>query len=576
MSAPKDVLRIAPDLGLPIEAVTETFAILAKRGKGKTNTAVVMAEEMIAAGMPVVVIDPIGVWWGIRSDAAGTGDGLPFVIFGGDHADVPLQETAGELVADVIIDQRIPAVLDLSSFSKSASRRFMAPFIERLYHRNRDALHVIVDEADAFAPQRAQADGLRLLGAMEDLVRRGRARGIGVTLITQRPAVLHKDVLTQAEVLIALGMTGPRDVAAIDEWVKLHADEDQAKAVKASLPSLPVGTAWVWSPGWLNILEKVQIRARHTFDSSATPKPGQKRIVPQRMSPIDIAALGEQIESTVEKAKADNPKTLRAEVRRLTEALEIARALTPEPVVNTVNIPVLPTSIVEDLTEVLAPLSKQLNRITDALAILNAQPAGHHAPPALGRAASPRPGNTVSRTPNAGSDALAAKPAAPRPRPHPTDDTKALSKAERSILTVVAQAGPLTKVKVAIRAGYSAGGGGFRNALGSLRTSGYIEKGDLIEATKAGLAALGPVDPLPTGPALVEHHSRNLPKAAKEILAVLVDAWPGELTTDEIAARTTSSYEPTGGGFRNAMGRLRSLDLITTTSGYSVVAEELV
>ena len=34
---------------------------------------------------------------------------------------------------------------------------------------------------------------------MEDLVRRGRARGLGITLITQRPAVLNKDVLTQVD-----------------------------------------------------------------------------------------------------------------------------------------------------------------------------------------------------------------------------------------------------------------------------------------------------------------------------------------------------------------------------------------
>jgi DNA helicase HerA-like ATPase len=98
-------LEISKDLSLPLEAVTETFAILAKRGKGKTNTAVVMAEEMIAAGLPVVIVDPVGVWWGIRSSADGKGDGLPVVIFGGDHADVPLEETAGELVADVIVDR---------------------------------------------------------------------------------------------------------------------------------------------------------------------------------------------------------------------------------------------------------------------------------------------------------------------------------------------------------------------------------------------------------------------------------------------------------------------------------------
>jgi DNA helicase HerA-like ATPase len=66
---------------LPIEAVTQTFAILAKRGVGKTYTASVMAEEMLAAGQPIIAIDPTGAWYGLRSE-------YPVVIFGGEHADV--------------------------------------------------------------------------------------------------------------------------------------------------------------------------------------------------------------------------------------------------------------------------------------------------------------------------------------------------------------------------------------------------------------------------------------------------------------------------------------------------------
>ncbi len=110
----------------------------------------------------------------------------------------------------------------------------------------------------------------------ETLVARSRSP-VGVQI---RPAVLNKDILTQAEVLIALRMTGPRDVAAIDEWVRLHAEEDQAVEVKRSLPSLPIGTAWVWSPGWLSLLQRVAVRPRATFDSSATPKAGQRRVTP--------------------------------------------------------------------------------------------------------------------------------------------------------------------------------------------------------------------------------------------------------------------------------------------------------
>lgn len=108
------------------------------------------------------------------------------------------------------------------------------------------------------------------------------------------PAVLNKDVLGQAEVLITLRMTSPRDVAAIDEWIRLYADTDQATELRRSLPSLPVGTAWIWSPGWLERLDRVTIRPRKTFDSSATPKPGTVQRRP-RLATVDVARLRDQM-----------------------------------------------------------------------------------------------------------------------------------------------------------------------------------------------------------------------------------------------------------------------------------------
>lgn len=53
-------LRLAADLVLPLQAVTETFAILGKRGMGKNTTARVLTEELLTAGLPTVVLDPTG------------------------------------------------------------------------------------------------------------------------------------------------------------------------------------------------------------------------------------------------------------------------------------------------------------------------------------------------------------------------------------------------------------------------------------------------------------------------------------------------------------------------------------
>jgi len=550
-------LKLSQDLELPEEAVTETFAILGKRGVGKTTTARVLTEELLEVGLPVLILDPTGVWWGLRTSADGRRDGYPVVIFGGDHADVPLEETAGTLIADVIVSQRISAVLDLSSLSKGGTRRFSTDLLERLYFRNREPLHVVIDEADLLAPQRVAHGGERLLGAMSDLVRRGRVRGLGVSMITQRPATLSKDILTQAEVLIALRMTGPRDVAAIDEWVRLHADEDEAREVKSSLASLPVGTAWVWSPGWLDLLRRVQIRVPRTFDSSATPRPGQQRPAARAMAPIDLAALGEQITATVERAKAEDPRQLRRTIEDLQRQLRTRAA--PAPTV-TVTVPVLDARCLTELRGAVAAYETSAEALRAVLGTISAKcddvaDPGRPAP-------SPQSARRVVQPPR--PDPVPAEPS-PRPAPTPVPTAAAapdgrLPKAQRAILSVLAQHGRRTTTQVALLTGYSHKSGGFRNSLSSLRSAELIEGRGDIDITPEGLRVLGHYEPLPTGPALIEWWKREqLGKAESAILDVLVEHWPAAVPVDSIAEVT--GYSGTSGGFRNSLSRLRSLQL---------------
>ncbi len=82
-------LQLGPGLTLPIEAVTQTFAIVAMRGAGKTCLAKVLVESMLAASLRVCVLDPLGVFWGLRSSADGKHPGEPVVIFGGDRRCAP-------------------------------------------------------------------------------------------------------------------------------------------------------------------------------------------------------------------------------------------------------------------------------------------------------------------------------------------------------------------------------------------------------------------------------------------------------------------------------------------------------
>ena len=104
-------IRFADGLELPAEAVTETFAFVARRGAGKTYAAGVLVEGLLDVGAPVAVIDPVGVWWGLRLSADGRVPAYPILVLGGRRGDLPLAPTAGAAVARVLCERQIPAEL---------------------------------------------------------------------------------------------------------------------------------------------------------------------------------------------------------------------------------------------------------------------------------------------------------------------------------------------------------------------------------------------------------------------------------------------------------------------------------
>lgn len=293
-------LHIAHDLSLPLDAVTNTFGIIGVRGAGKTFTAKKVAEQMLKQGNHIICIDPVGVWHGLRSSADGKRPGLSILVLGGEHGDIAIDHTQGAKVAELVVEQRCSVVLDLSDMRKGQAVTFLTAFCETLYRlkaRQREALHIFMDEADVYAPQttvKYGADGgnpERLLGSVEDLVRRGRSRGIGITLISQRPAKLNKNVLTQIETLFALRITSPQDRAAIKAWAEGNGTKEQQDTMLGSLASLKTGQAWVWSPNFLDVFKQVRIDRIETFDSSSTPEVGQQVKVAVASASIDLEKI---------------------------------------------------------------------------------------------------------------------------------------------------------------------------------------------------------------------------------------------------------------------------------------------
>ncbi|WP_454231204.1 helicase HerA domain-containing protein [Mycolicibacterium fortuitum] len=581
-----DHVDLAPGVRLPLDIVTAAVGVLANRGAGKSAVTHRLVELMYAAGLPVVVIDIKGDWWGIRSSADGASPGLPFYIFGGDHGDLPLEPTAGELLADLIVDDRIPAVLDLSHMSKTQARAFATAFAERLYRRNRDPLHVVIEEADVLVPQRSTASTARLLGAMEDLAKRGRQRGIGLTVVSQRPQEVAKSVLDLVETVILLRMTGPRSIKAVRDWISVNADQDDitARTVISSLPSLATGHGWIWSPGFLRILERVEFPMFTTFDSHATPKPGQRRIVPNERAEIDLDKLGAEIAATRQRAQDSDPRRLHTEIQSLRAELAAAKQCADEATRHAATL----TQQLADRDHYIDTLRAQIDELTNDRAhtasveslraaieliesSINTLATDRHAPPKPpARPATPAP------TPAAAPAPPTPPPAPPRPPSDPPAPTTTRFRAgAHRMINALATMAPLrlTKAQWATVAHMKHTGGTWSTYLGEIRRAGLIEETPAgFTLTQAGWDYLGTRPEPMTAQQLQRHYLDILRAGAARMLQAVIDAHPDGLTKAQLAV--VSGVTASGGTFSTYLGDLRRNGLVEQR-GDQIVATDI-
>ena len=188
-------------LGPRSEAVTiDIEELLATRllvqgnsGSGKSHLLRRLLEE--SAGMvQQVVIDPEG-------DFVTLGDAFGHVVVdGGAYTNAELIRLATR-----IRKHRASVVLALDSLEVEAQMRCAASFLSALFDAPREDWYpalVIVDEAQMFAPAVAgdvSDEARRLsLGAMTNLMCRGRKRGLAGIVATQRLAKLAKNVAAEA------------------------------------------------------------------------------------------------------------------------------------------------------------------------------------------------------------------------------------------------------------------------------------------------------------------------------------------------------------------------------------------
>jgi len=534
---------------------------------------------------------------------------MPVIVIGGPHGHIPLEPGAGKIIANLVVDHPGWYVIDYSRFDHRADEiRFAADFGVQLYRRKQrkpSALHLFIDEADMFVPQKLPKNAKDMLDAYDAIVRRGGVYGLGVTLISQRPALVNTDVRTQCETLIALQTTAPLDQDPILDWVGRNGTDEQLREIKRTLASLKVGEAWFFSPD-SDVFQKIQIRPRETFNSSATPKPGAKPIEPKVFANIDLQSLGEEIAATVERSKQEDPEYLRGRISQLQRELTSKQPVpvVAEPVVQQVEVPVITPDqlqaleghvesiqrVTQEFREIRLEIEKLFNGKIDglnttALTLSTAIEAAR-------KPSKPAPGARASVT------AVTADPGKPktvRQLNHAFLANQKLEKGdagyieegltgpEQRILDALAWMESIgvqnpNKSTIAFLSGYTNyRSKGFTNPLSSLSVSGLVQKPsrDTLALTNAGRGLAHDQDPPASTQELQAMIFSKLPGPHRRILSVLVERGePFPMERDDLAARCGYTNARSK-GFTNPLSWLKTARLIEKTVDDQFVAANL-
>jgi len=555
----------AKKLDVDLSRLVDTrLLIQANSGGGKSWLLRLVAER---AGIQTIVLDPEGEFASLREAVD--------VLLIGREGEIPADSRSAGLLARRLIEYKVSAVIDLFDLKLSERRRFVRLFLESLLHLSRELWHpalVILDEAHLYCPERSAGEA-ESTEAVIALMSQGRKRGLCGIIATQRLSKLHKDAAAETNNVI-IGRT----------W--LDGDQQRAgdllgmsKPERLKLRDLEQGEFYAFGPA-LNFSGVVHFRSAQV--STTHPKPGARHL-------LSAPAPSKAIRVVLAKM-ADLPKQAEEEARDVSEArrqiAELKRELVEArkgraPVVDQGAIDrAVRVAVIEERqrfntfrTEAekrfrwiagnVARLERVFVSAGEIVGAMRSDGADRNfssgvpqevpvlkVPPA----AVPTPGKMAASARDARSNGAGG--------PAVGNDNEKLSSGERKILTALAQYPEgRTKVQVAVLTRYAVSGGGFNNYLGGLRTRGFIAGGgEQLRVTGAGLEALGSWDPLPVGPELIDYWRRQLGKAERLILEALVNVYPSALSKVEIAAAT--SYEANGGGFNNALGRLRTLELI--------------
>ncbi|MFA5174239.1 MAG: DUF87 domain-containing protein [Candidatus Pacearchaeota archaeon] len=191
-----------------------------------------------------------------------------------------------------LVNPGITTILDLSVYSSTSTFNVRALLIgliskklfnQRILARKKEEIDSIqrgfstkkinempmiwlfIDEAHEFLPMNEKTPATN---ALVQLLREGRQPGISMVLATQQPGVIHRDVMTQSDIVMSHKLTNKKDREALNEIMQSYLLENIQKTMN-QLPSSK-GSAVILDDN-SERLYPIRVRPRFTWHGGEAP-----------------------------------------------------------------------------------------------------------------------------------------------------------------------------------------------------------------------------------------------------------------------------------------------------------------
>ena len=223
-----------------------------------SNSASVICEKLLDQGYGLLVVDIDGEYYGLKEE-------YEILHVGADEeCDLRVNVEHAEKIAELALEQNVPIILDVSNFlDESEARELLTAVTKQLFAKEKKLKQpflMLIEEVHEYIPE---GGGIDECGRMLIKVgKRGRKHGLGIVGISQRPADVKKDFITQCDWMVWHRLTWNNDTKVVGRILGgEYADH---------VEEMDDGECFLQTD-YNDDVRVVQFERKRTFDAGATP-----------------------------------------------------------------------------------------------------------------------------------------------------------------------------------------------------------------------------------------------------------------------------------------------------------------